>query len=131
MVWWSPVYSPFIIAFVVFFISVIVWRCFLRTRWLHSLILSLLFGTLTLVMFRKIEPSKCEYETDVASLIEGLLFLVSTVFVTVLLVLEGCKANKRRQCLMCCRSKRELDTPALYEDRMFAEDSEEDNILGV
>ena len=98
-------FIPFIIAAVVFCASLILWRC-LKTKWLHSIIVSFANGAIILIIIRKIQPHPCEYEYDAFAFTEAAIFIVALISVVVLMHYDACKANKRNQCLMCCRIKK-------------------------
>lgn len=117
----SPWYVPFIVFGAIFCISVAIWKI-LRTRWLHTVVVSFCNATLSLIIMRKIDPHDCNYEMDVLSIIEATIFIVALLSAMILLHYDGCKANKRNQCCMCCRIKKDLNSPSLYADRMFEND---------
>ena len=109
---------PTVISCSVFVTSIIIWKLF-KARWPYVIINSFSIAIIPLFIFRKFKNTNCQYIIDIFSVIEAILFIVAIISMLSLNTYTGCIANPRRQCFVCCRMKRELDGPVIYDDSMF------------
>lgn len=122
-----PWYGPIIISVVTFGISLLIWKL-LKTNWGHSLVLSYVFASITFVISRPFRADNCNYEVDNVTIVETTMVITSAILSVVLNVYQGCRANPRGQCCMCCRVKKDLSAPVRYDDAMFPPEEKEDLI---
>lgn len=110
---------PSCVSLGVLLVSILVWKLLVKARWPYVIVNSFSIAIMPLFILRKFKKSDCEYEIDVFSVVEAILFIIAIVSMLSLNTYVGCIANPRRQCCYVLRMKKDMNTPYLYEDSMF------------